>query len=155
MLIKSSLHLITLSLILFLSLSCQRTDSEVSEKDLIGVWSGTLFQTEPVFDSLALQNDTVSFYRKGIETERIICNRSGRRLTGRGKNGLRVDIEFNINEQEVVGLFTHDLWVKSIPFQKKESIWTAKLEKPEIIDTDYLVFLEFFQDEEGKLQAII
>ncbi|MEM7509593.1 MAG: hypothetical protein AAF388_01590 [Bacteroidota bacterium] len=119
MLIKSSLHLITLFLILFLSLSCQRTDSEVSDKDLIGVWSAILFQTEAVFDSLTLQADTVFMYNKGIETERITGHRTGERLIARGKNGLRVDIEFNINEQEVVGLFTHDLWGKAYTFPKE------------------------------------
>ena len=155
MLHKLSLQLLFLPLILFLHLSCQQNDSAATNQDLIGVWSGTLFQTEPVFDSLSFEDDTVVFYKQGVQTERITCSRTEDRLTGRGKNGLRVDIELHTNEREVVGLFTHNLWVKSIPFQKKENIWIAKLKKPEIIDTDYLVFLEFFQDAEGELQAII
>lgn len=152
---KSSLSLIIVLPVIFMLLSCQRNDSKITDQQLLGVWSGLLFQTEPIFDSLVLIADTVLLYKQGIEAERIVCSQNGPRLIGRGKGGLRVDMEFDVDGLAVVGLLTHDLWVKAIPLQKKGSVWSAKLEKPEIIDTDYLVYLEFYQDAAGKLQANI
>ena len=151
---KSNLYgVIGFSLIMTFFLSSNKNDLVSLNDEIIGVWSGTLFQTYPIFDSLYLHSDMVFLFKSGKEVERVQLNEVGNRFIGRGKGGLRIDIGHHVNGNPIIGLITHDLWVKNLNFVKHGDGWYAKLKKAEIIDTDYKVFLEFYRDQNGELSA--
>lgn len=150
------LFIVPLLAILFSFCSPKKATFETDE--LIGVWSGLLFQTESKYDSLILSpaNDPTEarLYSKGRETvHRII--RKGTNLNFKDSSGFRFDAFLTHNEKTLHGVLTHDLWAQSLNFQKKGEQWIAKIHKPEIIDTDYLVYLEFYKDSTGSVQANI
>lgn len=150
--------LFTITLLALLFSFCSPKKSTFETDELIGVWSGLLFQTESKYDSLILspanEPTEARLYSKGKEIIRYI-NRKGADLGFKSATGLRFDAFLTHNEQTLHGVLTHDLWAQSLNFQKKRKQWIAKIHKPEIIDTDYLVYLEFYEDSAGTVQANI
>lgn len=151
----------TLFLILIIQItlfSCSTKKSNFQTDELIGVWSGLLFQTESKYDSIIIaptKNPTeATLYKNNKKTTYpIIINRD--ELKFKGSSGLRFDASLSNNNQTLNGTLTNDLWVQSLNFEKNENKWVSKIPKPEIIDTDYMVYLEFYQDTIGKIQAKI
>lgn len=137
--------------------SCSTEKSNFQTDELIGVWSGLLFQTESKYDSIIItptNNPTEAILYKNNKktTYPIILN--GDELKFKGTSGLRFD-GFMINNQTLFGSLTDNLWAQSLRFEKVQNQWISKIEKPEIIDTDYIVFLEFYRDDKDSLQAKI
>ncbi len=137
---------------------CSPKKSKFETDELIGVWSGLLFQTESKYDSLILSpaNDPneARLYSKGTETiHRII--KKGTNLSFKGPSGLRFDAFLSNDSKTLHGVLTHDLWAQSLDFENMGNQWVTKIHKPEIIDTDYIVYLEFYKDSIGKVQANI
>ncbi len=150
------LFIVPLLAILFSFCSPKKSTFETDK--LIGVWSGLLFQTESKYDSLVLSPATGTtnayLYSKGKETIHHL-NRKGTDLGFKDATGLRFDAFLSHDEKMLHGVLTHDLWAQSLNFQKRGMQWVAKIHKPEIIDTDYLVYLELYKDSTGSVQANI
>ena len=141
-----------------LIVSCTEQNKTIATDDLIGVWSGLLFQTEPTFESLILtpyRGPTQATLKwKNGQSETFPIKREGTQLSFKGST-LRFDgIEEN-SHKTLSGIITHNQWVQSLDFNKANDQWVATIPKPEIIDTDYFVYLQFFYDATGKLQAKI
>lgn len=140
-----------------LCFSCSEKNRSIQTNELIGVWSGLLFQTESKYDSIVVapaNNPTeATLYKNGKKTSYPIILNQGA-LSFKGASGLRFDGTI-VNDQALAGILTNDLWAKSLPFEKVQNQWIAKIQKAEIIDTDYIVYLEFYQDAEGSIQANI
>ena len=149
-------YIIPLLAVLFSFCSPKKAQFETNE--LIGVWSGILFQTESTYDSLILlpANAPIEarLYSKGKKTVHHI-NRKGTNLSFKGPSGLRFDALLSNDSKALHGVLTHDLWAQSLDFENTDDHWVAKIHKPEIIDTDYLVYLEFYKDSAGTVQANI
>ena len=149
-------YIIPLLAVLFSFCSPKKAQFETNE--LIGVWSGILFQTESTYDSLILlpANAPIEarLYSKGKKTVHHI-NRKGTNLSFKGPSGLRLDALLSNDSKALHGVLTHDLWAQSLDFENTDDHWVAKIHKPEIIDTDYLVYLEFYKDSAGTVQANI
>ncbi|AEM70748.1 beta-lactamase [Allomuricauda ruestringensis DSM 13258] len=137
---------------------CSPKKSKFETDELIGVWSGLLFQTESKYDSLVLSpaNDPIEarLYSKGKETVHHIIKK-GTDLNFKDSSGFRFDAFLSHNEKTLHGVLTHDLWAQSLDFENLGNQWVTKIHKPEMIDTDYIVYLEFHQDSTGKVQANI
>ncbi|MEL6976368.1 MAG: serine hydrolase, partial [Bacteroidota bacterium] len=138
--------------------SCGDKKTNFNQKELIGVWSGLLFQTETKYDSIVLQPadkpQNATLYKNGNEKSFELSTRN-KHLFFRTGDGLRFDAtEFNTS-QNLNAVLTHDLWSQGLTFSKRDDSWVARIPKPEIIDTDYTVFLEFYEDTLGTLQAKI
>ena len=150
------LFIVPLLAILFSFCSPKKSTSETDE--LIGVWSGLLFQTESKYDSLVLSPAIVPskayLYEKGKKTVRQIT-RKGRVFNFKDSSGLRFEGFLASDSTTFHGVFTHDLWAQNLSFEHKDNQWRAKIYKPEIIDTDYIVYLEFYKDSTSKVQANI
>ena len=133
------------------------SDKEPGPEKLIGVWSGQLFQTEPKYDSIilvpAIFPEEAHLYKDGQKTIHPLL-KEGSALGFKGPGGLRFDASWS-DHSSLNGILTLDLWAKSLNFEKKSDQWIARVNKPEIIDTDYLVYLEFYLDSTQQLQAII
>ncbi len=138
-------------------ISCNEVPKQSSDQ-LTGVWSGILFQTESAFDSVVLEPastpEVAVLYKDGTANKYDLVQEPGF-LTFRGDGGLRLDASFSTNNQELFGVITHNLWSQSLYFEQAENKWTASIVKPEIIDTDYEVYLEFYKDSLNHLQAHI
>ncbi|MEL6536773.1 MAG: serine hydrolase domain-containing protein, partial [Bacteroidota bacterium] len=137
---------------------CSTDQEPLQTQNLLGVWSGTLFQTESAWDSAVVQLEGASpelfLYQEG-KPENYPLSQQGELLSVRGSGGLRFDAFLPTEQGPLRGVLTHDLWVQSLEFTAKDTRWVAPVTKPEIIDTDYQVFLHFFQDSLGDLQANI
>lgn len=149
---------ICLVLITLLISSCAKKDLKVDETKLKGVWSGLLFQTEAKFDSITLQPvvkpEKATLYKNGKETSYPL-NKEGNYLSIGPVEGLRFDATYTKDSPNLYGVITNDLWCQSLTFTKSNNKWVANIQKPEIIDTDYTVYLEFYEDSLGILQAKI
>ncbi len=125
---------------------------------LMGVWSSVLFQTEAKYDSMVLKPAKspikATLYKNGKETV-FKLTKNGDGLSFKGESGLRFDATLPNNAKSVYGLITDDLWVQNLQFKEFENSWVAKVVKPEIIDTDYEVFLEFYEDSLNMVKAKI
>lgn len=137
---------------------CSTKKSNLRTDELIGVWSGVLFQTESEYDSLMIlpANNPVElqFYKDAKKTTYPLLS-MGRNLNFKDDSGLRFDAFLSDDNKIVNGVLTNNLWVQSLNFEKREDTWVSKIHKPEIIDTDYTVYLEFYKDSLGTLQANI
>lgn len=138
--------------------SCAEKKTDFQTNELIGVWSGLLFQTESEFDQIKLepfnQPTKAILYKNGKEYIYPLTSSDGV-LTFKDNSGLRFDARYFGTEKVVHGMLTHNLWAQSLKFEKEQNYWFSKIRKPEFIDTDYLVYLEFYRDIAGKIQAII
>ncbi len=138
--------------------SCSTKKPNFQTDELIGVWSGLLFQTESKYDSIIITStnnptEAVLYKNNKKTTYPIILKRN--ELKFKGLSGLRFDASLSNNNQTLNGILTNDLWAQSLSFKKNENKWVSKIHKPEIIDTDYMVYLEFYQDTIGSIQAKI
>lgn len=149
-------YLIPIAILLLFSCSNKKSDFDKSE--LIGVWSGLLFQTETKYDSIALrpieEPEKAILYKNGKEQSYQLKNVSNN-LSFRTDDGLRFDATYVNNSPNLYGVLTNDLWSQGLGFSKSENKWISDIQKPEIIDTDYTVYLEFYADTLGILQARI
>lgn len=156
---KRAIKLITIPFLALLLIYCSpKGAAEFETDELIGVWSGLLFQTESKYDSLvlspAIAPTEAYLYEKGKETVRQITGK-GRNFSFKDSSGLRFEGFLPSDSTNLHGVFTHDLWAQSLSFEHKDNQWSAKIHKPEIIDTDYIVYLEFYKDSTGNVQANI
>lgn len=143
--------------ILLLS-SCHNERADWEREELIGVWSGLLFQTEASYDSIFLQPvvrpEKATLYKNGKEKSLELTYKNNY-LSGKSEGGLRFDATYLPDSPTLYGVITNDLWSQSLIFAKTDEKWVSDIQKPEIIDTDYTVFLEFYEDDLGILQAKI
>ncbi|OJJ23939.1 hypothetical protein BKI52_06200 [marine bacterium AO1-C] len=155
---------LTLIAILSVFISCAQTKSTTEENTssqtnpLIGVWSGLLFQTQSPYDSLIVRPKAspqeALLYKNGKAVSYRL-EQKNKHFGFKGTGGLRFDAVLNEKKNNIKGLITNNLWVQSLDFQQHNNQWIAKIVKPEIIDTDYQVYLEFYEDSLGHLQANI
>ncbi|SMD37154.1 CubicO group peptidase, beta-lactamase class C family [Reichenbachiella faecimaris] len=143
------------SLVIF---SCTEKSESFNTDELIGVWSGLLFQTESKYDSIVvfpaeLPTEAILFYDGEKKLYPLVLN--SQTLEFKGSSGLRFDAILPENSQTLKGIITNDLWAQSLTFEKVKDKWVSKMYKPEIIDTDYIVYLEFYKDSPGVVQANI
>lgn len=138
--------------------SCHQKEADFEKEELIGVWSGLLFQTEAKFDSIILQPTTMPqkalLYKNGREKSYPLTHKDNY-LSFKSEGGLRFDATYSNDSPKLYGVITSDLWSQSLTFSKTNDQWVAIIQKPEIIDTDYIVYLEFYEDSLGILQAKI
>jgi CubicO group peptidase (beta-lactamase class C family) len=138
--------------------SCSANKPNFKPEELIGVWSGVLFQTETSFSQIKLEpaNEPTkaTLYKDGKEFIYPITSNNGVMLF-KGDSGLRFDASYYGKEKILHGVITHDLWAQSIEFVKDQNHWFSNINKPEFIDTDYSVYLEFYRDATGRIQAKI
>ncbi|MGS2762051.1 serine hydrolase domain-containing protein [Sinomicrobium sp. M5D2P9] len=148
-----------LALLLAVVLSCCSAEkSNFQTDELIGVWSGLLFQTEAKFDSLIIlpaNNPTEARLYKNSEKTAYPVLQKRENLSFKGSSNLRFDAFLSDDDKILNGVLTNDLWAQDLNFEKKGDAWISKVHKPEIIDTDYIVYLEFYKDSDGNLQARI
>lgn len=148
---------IFISLYVIIISSCSSEKPTFQSEELIGVWSGLLFQTESSYDSIIIlpsDNPDEALLYKNAEITSYPILKNGENLKFTGAEGLRFDAFLTTNEI-LHGVLTNDLWAQSLSFEKVKNKWVSKIQKPEIIDTDYLVYLEFFRDSTGVIQANI
>lgn len=138
--------------------SCSNKKSDFDKSELIGVWSGLLFQTETKYDSIALRPiqkpEKAILYKNGKEQSYQLKNVSNN-LSFRTDDGLRFDATYVNNSPNLYGVLTNNLWSQGLGFSKSGNKWISDIQKPEIIDTDYTVYLEFYEDTLGIIQARI
>lgn len=153
---NSKTYITTIAILLLFS--CSKKKSDFDKAELIGVWSGLLFQTETKYDSIALRPiqkpERAILYKNGKEQIYQLNNVSNN-LSFRTDEGLRFDATYGNNSPILYGVLTNDLWSQSLTFSKSNNKWISDIQKPEIIDTDYKVYLEFYEDTLGILQAKI
>ncbi len=127
-------------------------------KELIGVWSGLLFQTESKYDSIAVfpadDPNSVILFKNGEESHYELEEFEDH-YRFRGEGGLRFDSKIEDNSANFFGVLTYNLWSQGLVFTQKGNRWVSEIVKHEIIDTDYNVYLEFYEDSTGQLQANI
>jgi CubicO group peptidase (beta-lactamase class C family) len=153
---KSKIYQIIIVLLFFTS--CKNKPASFDTEELIGVWSGFLFQTETKYDSIVLRptkSPQIAFLYKNGKPKSFKLEQKDNNLTFKGISGLRFDAAFSNNTQSLYGVITENLWSQSLQFLKSENKWVAEIVKPEIIDTDYMVYLEFYRDSMENLQAKI
>ena len=152
--LNTTLILITLSFFFSCALKVPTND----KNPLIGVWSGLLFQTTSKYDSIIVRPASLPkealLYKSGKAAAYPLIQNNDC-MGFKGKKGLRLDASLVNNAQALVGVITDNLWVQSLEFQKQNNQWIAKIVKPEIIDTDYKVYLEFYEDSLGHIQTTI
>jgi CubicO group peptidase (beta-lactamase class C family) len=145
-------------IVILLLFSCNNRKSDFDESELIGVWSGLLFQTEAKFDSIALspiqKPEKAVLYKNGKEQYFQLKNTINS-LTFSTDDGLRFDATYVENSPNLYGVITNNLWSQGLSFSKSADKWVSEIPKPEIIDTDYTVYLEFYEDTLGIIQAKI
>ena len=154
--ITSKIWLISLMMVFLLS--CDKKKANFDKAELIGVWSGLLFQTESEYDSIALvpiQNPAKAILYKNGNEKSYELNSVNNHLSFKTGDGLRFDATYLNNSPNHYGVITNDLWNQGLNFSKSGNKWISEIQKPEIIDTDYTVFLEFYEDTLGVLQAKI
>ncbi len=143
--------------ILFL-FSCCNKKTDLDKTELIGVWSGLLFQTEPEYDSIVLQPvakpQKATIYKNQKEKS-FELNNGNNYLFFETEDGLRFDATYFNDPQDLNAVLTNALWSQSLTFSKADDNWISHIQKPEIIDTDYTVYLAFYEDSLGVLQAKI
>ena len=153
--IKNLFLVLILVMILF---SCSPKKSNFQTDELIGVWSGILFQTESKYDSIIItpidQPKEALLYKNGEKTNYPLILKDTD-LKFKGSSGLRFDATISTINQTLTGVLTNDLWAQNLNFEKNDNKWVSKIHKPEIIDTDYRVYLVFYRDSVGDLQAKI
>jgi len=152
--LKTYLILITILLLC----SCNNKKADFDKAELIGVWSGLLFQTQTKYDSIALlpiQNpEKAILYKNGKEKSYQLKSMSNS-ISFLTDKGLRFDATSPNNSSNLFGVITNNLWSQSLIFSKSDNRWISYIQKPEIIDTDYQVYLEFYEDSLRTLQAKI
>lgn len=154
---RSKIYQIIIIVLIFLP-SCKNKPASFDTEELIGVWSGLLFQTESKHDSIVLKpvkSPQTAFLYKNGKSDTFKLEHKDNIVSFKGISGLRFDAAFSNNTQSLYGVITENLWSQSLLFLKSENNWVAKIIKPEIIDTDYTVYLEFYRDLRGNLQAKI
>ena len=147
---------ILITILLLFSGCNKKTDFDKTE--LIGVWSGLLFQTEPEYDSIVLQPVAIpqkATIYKNRKEKSFELNNGNNYLFFETEDGLRFDATFFNDSQYLNAVLTNDLWSQSLTFSKTDDNWISHIQKPEIIDTDYTVYLAFYEDSLGVLQAKI
>lgn len=148
----------TITIAILLLFSCSNKKSDLDKSELIGIWSGLLFQTETKYDSVALrpiqEPEMAVLYKNGKEQSYQLKNVSNN-LSFRTDDGLSFDATYVNNSPNLYGILTDDLWSQGLSFSKSGNKWISDIQKPEIIDTDYKVYLEFYEDTLGILQAKI
>lgn len=151
-------NLLLLLIFHILFFSCSEKKSNFQKDELIGVWSGLLFQTESKYDSIIIkptnQPKEALLFKNGKEIAYPLTI-NGKTLEFKGVSGLRFDAILSDNRQTLNAILTNDLWAQSLNFEKVRNTWISKIYKPEIIDTDYIVYLEFYRDIAGSIQANI
>lgn len=153
---RSKIYQIIIVLIFFTS--CKNKPASFDTEELIGVWSGLLFQTETKYDSIVLKplkTPQIAFLYKNGKPKSFKLEKKDNNLSFKGISGLRFDASFTNNIPSLNGVITENLWSQSLQFLRFENKWVAEIVKPEIIDTDYMVYLEFYKDIKGNLQAKI
>ncbi|MEM1339876.1 MAG: serine hydrolase [Bacteroidota bacterium] len=149
---------ICLGVIALVLLSCANKDFKIDKTKLKGVWSGLLFQTEAEYDSIVLQPavkpEKATLYKNG-KAKNYELNTTGDYLSFGPEDGVRFDARYSTDPPELYGVLTNALWSQSLSFTKTGEKWISDIRKPEIIDTDYSVFLKFYDDSSGILQAKI
>ncbi|WP_299215859.1 serine hydrolase [uncultured Aquimarina sp.] len=145
-------------LVLFLFSSCKKKPANFNTEELNGVWSGLLFQTKTKYDSIVIRPakspENVILYQNG-KANIFKLEKKDSLLTFTGDSGLRFDATFSNNTKSLYGVITDNLWTQSLQFLKSKNYWIAKIVKPEIIDTDYQVYLEFYKDSIDVIKAKI
>ncbi|MEL7424161.1 MAG: serine hydrolase [Bacteroidota bacterium] len=139
-------------------LSCSQGGDKNQDDHLIGVWSGLLFQTESAYDSIVIASTTqpkeaLLYKDGGKEVYPLTVDQAG--MAFRSDFGLRFDAVKPVNQQVPTAILTYSLWVQSLDFKQVSDRWVAAIQKPEIIDTDYQVYLAFYRDSIGEIQAKI
>ena len=138
--------------------SCSANKPNLQTDELMGVWSGLLFQTETAFDRIKLrplnQPAQAVLYKDGDEFIYPLSSNNGV-LEFKTAAGLRFDASHSDDGQVINAVITHELWAQSLKFNKGQNHWFSKIHKPEFIDTDYWVYLEFYRDKAGHIQAKI
>ena len=143
--------------ILLLS-SCHTEKAELEREELMGVWSGLLFQTEATYDSIFLQpvvRPEKAILLKNEKEKHLELTYENNYLSGKAEGGLRFDATYLPDSPTLYGVITNELWSQGLTFAKTNDKWVSAIQKPEIIDTDYTVYVEFYEDDSGKLQAKI
>ncbi|HAS43823.1 MAG TPA: serine hydrolase [Microscillaceae bacterium] len=151
-------------IILSVFISCTQTkptneeSTSLPTNPLFGVWSGLLFQTQSPYDSLILRPKSspqeALLYKNGKAASYPLVQKN-KHFGFKGKGGLRFDATLAKGKSSLLGLITNNLWVQSLDFRQRDNQWVAKIVKPEIIDTDYQVYLAFYEDNLGRLQTRI
>lgn len=153
---NSKTYIITIAILLLFS--CSKKQFSFDKKELIGVWSGLLFQTETKYDSLVLtpilKPEKAILFKNGKSESHTLKNINNS-ISFSVDGGLRFDASYVNNSPNLFGVITNDLWSQGLSFSKSGNKWVSEIPKPEIIDTDYRVYLEFYEDKEGILQARI
>ncbi|MEM9078831.1 MAG: serine hydrolase [Bacteroidota bacterium] len=138
--------------------SCSEKSPNFQDEKLIGVWSGLLFQTKSKYDSIIVmpgyQPKKAFLFKNGKQSVYPLTLK-GNTIEFKGDSGLRFDAVLSENKQKINAILTHDLWAQSLSFEKIKNKWISKIRKPEVIDTDYMVYLEFYRDSAGVVQAKI
>ncbi len=153
---RSKIYQIIIVVIFFSS--CKNKTKSFDTEELIGVWSGLLFQTETKHDSIVLKpvkSPQIAFLYKNGKSDTFKLEQKDNDVSFKGISGVRFDASFSNNTESLYGVITENLWSQSLLFHKSENNWVANIIKPEIIDTDYTVYLEFYRDSLGNLQAKI
>ncbi|MGL1886006.1 MAG: beta-lactamase family protein [Reichenbachiella sp.] len=153
---NSKIYQVIIVLVFFSS--CTKKPANFDTDELNGVWSGLLFQTETKYDSIvvipAKSPENALLYKDG-KAKAFRLEQKGNSLTFKGNSGMRFDATFSNSTQLLYGVMTDNLWSQSLQFQKSENNWVANITKPEIIDTDYIIYLEFYKDSLGVVKANI
>ncbi|MEL7123870.1 MAG: serine hydrolase [Bacteroidota bacterium] len=153
-----NLKTFTIIIALLFLFSCQNEKADFKNDKLVGVWSGILFQTETKYDSIVLQpivNPTKATLYKNGKEKSFELNNENTYLFFKSGDGLRLDATYRNDSPNLYGVITNELWSQSLTFLKRADKWVTDIQKPEIIDTDYTVYLEFYEDSLGTLQAKI
>jgi CubicO group peptidase (beta-lactamase class C family) len=139
-------------------LSCDKKKENFDKTKLIGVWSGLLFQTESKYDSIGLvpiQKPEKAILYKNGKGQNYQLKNVRNTLSFKTEDGLRFDATYINNSPNLYGVITNDLWSQGLSLSKSGNKWISDIQKPEIIDTDYTVYLEFYEDTLEILQARI
>ena len=150
--------ILVILLIQFAFLSCSHEREKRQNDELIGVWSGTLFQTVSAYDSIVIapiDQPTEALLYKNGEKEIYPLTLSKNKMAFKGSAGLRFDAVKPEGGQAPIATLTNNLWAQSLDFKRVGDKWVSTIRKPEIIDTDYQLYLEFYSDSIGEMQANI
>ena len=119
---------------------------------------GLLFQTEAKYDSMVLAPvvapQLATLYKNG-KGESFKLSNSDNYLFFKTEDGKRFDATYADGSQNLYAVLTDELWSRGLIFSRVDDKWVSDVQKPEIIDTDYTVYLEFYKDSLDIVQAKI
>lgn len=114
-------NVILLLIVQIIFFSCSEKESNFQKEELIGVWSGLLFQTESKYDSIiikpASQPKEAILFKNGKQTIYPLTLKE-KTFEFKGDSGLRFDAVISNNEQALNAILTNDLWAQSLSFKK-------------------------------------